>query len=66
MSIDNFYRSLASGDIVIYADQSIVCFKKQMTEENCKGIEVKGTELVEEEGAEMLEMVYTRMPRLRP
>ena len=66
MSIDNFHRSLASGDIVIYAQQRTVGFKKLMTEENYKGIEVKGTELVEEERAEILEMVYTRKPWLRP
>ena len=65
MSIDNFHRSLASGDIVIYAGQSTVGFRKQMTQEHYPGITVRGTEL-NEAGAEILDKVYTRKPDLRP
>ena len=65
MSIDNFHRSLASGDIVIYAGQSTVGFRKQMTQEHYPGITLRGTEL-NEAGADILEKVYMQNPNLRP
>ena len=66
MSIDNFLRSLARGDIVVYADQCTVGFRKEMTTEHYPGIVLWGRELNDLEGADILEKVYAQNPKLRP
>ena len=66
MSIDNFLRSLARGDIVVYAGQCTVGFRKVMTVEHYPGIVMWGRELNDLEGADILEKVYAQKPNLQP
>ena len=66
MSIENFLQSLARGDIVVYAGQCTVGFRKQMTQDHYPGIILRGRELNGLEGAGIWEKVYAQKPNLRP
>ena len=66
MSIENFLHHLAHGDIVVYADQCTVGFRKHMTQDHYPGIILSGRNLNDLEGADILEKVYEKKPYLRP
>ena len=49
----------------MYAGQYTVGFVKPMTPENYPGFILRGTEVTNEEGADILEQVYKKKPLLR-
>ena len=65
MSIEDFLKHLADGDIVVYAGQHTVGFLKHLTVDHYPGISLRGGELRDDEGVYMLEKVYEKMPNLR-
>ena len=65
MSIEDFLKHLADGDIVVYAGQRTVGFLKQLTVDHYPGMTLFGGEVRDDEGAYMLEQVYEKMPKLR-
>ena len=65
MTIGDVHHYLAHGDIVVYADQYTVGFLKHMTRDHYPGITLRGRELTDEEGADMLEKVYEKKQYLR-
>ena len=63
--IKNFLDRLEDGGIVVYAGQYTVGFVKPLTPENYPGFILRGTEVTNEEGADILEQVYKKKPLLR-
>ena len=65
MSIEDFLKHLADGDIVVYAGQHTVGFLKHLTVDHYPGITLFGGEVRDDEGAFMSEQVYDKMTNLR-